>query len=150
MSEKKTIDDIFVNQAVCADRIEIAIEENTKKLQKSISSMTGAVVGMSGPPTLSIGSSNSYDISSIRNDVDSIGLKMVGVIVVLIFIAMMLLVSNLTMNAKIQWLMEANGYEPSTSSEEASSPQTPDQSSPQSASDEPLPESNSPEGQELR
>lgn len=168
MATEKTLNDIALNQVLSTDRLESAMETNTNKIISAIdgidaSSSKSATVSLS--PTLTTFSSSGIEHTVDRIDshmVDiKIGLLVFGICVVFFMVVQVVMIWNAVTSIRSlengtyregayqEYLdsKKANGSEQNTSTEEASSPQTTDQTSPQSASDEPLPQSNVPEAQ---
>lgn len=156
MAEKMTLNDVVVTQVTSTDRIELAIEEQTKSLKKSMASAASSnpLAGIIGPHPLQ------GDLISIRSDVELMHSMMLWLLCGIIAICVMIFIFSTMTIATLRHMttydpnlgeqpegVKASDFVQSISNEEEASPETSDQSSPQSEDGEPHPENNSPSEQ---
>lgn len=147
-SHKKsvTLADLQLGQTLATDRIEMAIEDNSRRCEiyteRQTRDIKDAIRSAYRPSTGVIPTSNDYtaELSRIRAILETI--KFCGILGLLFFCVLMAMLGSI--NKMIHNYMEANGYGQNTSAEEEASSQMTDQSNQPQSSDEPLPENTNP------
>lgn len=122
-NKEKTLDDIYTNQVLCTDRIEVALEKLCSR-----SSLSDALSKTSRDEMMY------RRVSGIEEILNGIKLFIIPLVVGIIFLTISVCTSLAAMNDKLKTI--ASGFEQSTSTEEEVSPETTDQSSLQSSVDE--------------
>ena len=160
MAKEKTLNDIALNQVLSTDRLESAMENNTNKIIQAIEDIDTS----SCSSGLSQITGIHHYLMNMQLDLNMMKIGMVVGIVIMAFMMVLqaIFLWNVVTSVRSlengEWVygeydesldtLDSNGSEQNTSTEGASSPQTTDQSNPESSSGEPLPQSSGPEVQE--
>jgi len=169
MAKEKTLNDIALNQVLSTDRLESAMENNTNKIIQAIedidtSGCSSELSPITGMPTSSSKNECLHYLMNMQLDLNMMKIGMVVGIVIMAFMMVLQAIFLWNVVTSVRslengtWVygkydefldtLDSNGSEQNTSTEGASSPQTTDQSNPESSSGEPLPQSSGPEVQE--
>ena len=160
MAKEKTLNDIALNQVLSTDRLESAMENNTNKIIQAIEDIDTS----SCSSGLSQITGIHHYLMNMQLDLNMMKIGMVVGIVIMAFMMVLQAIFLWNVVTSVRslengaWVygeydefldtLDSNGSEQNTSTEGASSPQTTDQSNPESSSGEPLPQSSGPEVQE--
>lgn len=143
-----TLQDVIINQTVGVDRLELAVEDQTRRMEESISRNSKKIVSEisssagsgSGMP---ISFSNPYEhvLRNIQDEIEGMkfviwwvfgAIALIGFVLIIVVMNIATALTHFENGSYIAPATESSDSEPSTLTEEATSPQTDDQSHPQS------------------